>query len=266
MAIEIINIQMEGRFFMDRLRDKVAIVTGGAGGIGRGIVQNFVNEGARVAIVDINVEQGEHLSRISNEEGHETLFIRTDISDPAEIRSCVDEVIGHFGQLDILVNNAHASTLKPFLEITEKDLKLSMDTGFYATFHFCQHALPHLKETKGNIINFGSGAAMKGDRTQGTYAASKEAIRGITRVIANEFGEHGINANLISPIAYSEGVKDWRAENPGYYDKVVQNIPLQRFGNIDHDIGPVAVFLASDDSQYITGQTIMADGGSIKLY
>lgn len=126
--------------------------------------------------------------------------------------------------------------------------------------------IPHLKETQGNIINFGSGAAVKGDKNQGSYVVAKEAIRGVTRVIANEFGEFGINANIISPIAYSEGVDQWRKDNPEYYKQVVQGIPLQRFGDVEKDIGPVAVFLGSKDSQYITGQTVMVDGGSIKLY
>ena len=85
-------------------------------------------------------------------------------------------------------------------------------------------------------------------------------------MIANEFGEYGINANIISPIAYSEGVDQWRQNNPEYYEKVVNGIPLQKFGDVEKDIGPVAVFLGSSDSQYITGQTLMVDGGSIKLY
>lgn len=126
--------------------------------------------------------------------------------------------------------------------------------------------IPYLKKTKGNIINFGSGAAMKGDNNQGAYVAAKEDIRGITRVIANEFGEFGINANIISPIAHSEGVDQWRKSNPEYYEKVINGIPLQKFGHVEEDIGSVAVFLGSEDSKYITGQTIMVDGGSIKLY
>lgn len=156
--------------------------------------------------------------------------------------------------------------MKPFLNITDDDLNLSFSTGFYATFYLCQMVIPYLKKTHGNIINFGSGAAIKGDKNQGSYVVAKEAIRGLTRVIANEFGTVGINANIISPIAYSEGVDKWRKENPDYYNKVVEGIPLKKFGDVEKDIGPAAVFLGSDDSKYITGQTIMVDGGSIKLY
>lgn len=251
---------------MTRLDNKIAIVTGGAGGIGSGIVRAYVKENAKVVIADIAEEKGQALSQELNSQGYDTLFVKTDLSNKASLKSCVDQTIQTYGQIDILINNAHASRMNSFLDITEEDLDLSFNTGFYATFYLCQMVIPHLKETQGNIINFGSGAAVKGDKNQGSYVVAKEAIRGITRVIANEFGEFGINANIISPIAYSEGVDQWRKDNPEYYNQVVQGIPLQRFGDVEKDIGPVAVFLGSKDSQYITGQTVMVDGGSIKLY
>ncbi|MDN5830308.1 MAG: SDR family oxidoreductase [Staphylococcus equorum] len=251
---------------MARLDNKIAIVTGGAGGIGSGIVRSYVKENAKVVIADIAEEKGQALSQELNNQGYDTLFIKTDLSNKASLQTCVDCTIQTYGQIDILVNNAHASRMSSFLNITEDDLNLSFNTGFYATFYLCQMVIPHLKETQGNIINFGSGGAVKGDKNQGSYVVAKEAIRGVTRVISNEFGEFGINANIISPIAYSEGVDQWRKDNPEYYNQVVQGIPLQRFGDVEKDIGPVAVFLGSKDSQYITGQTVMVDGGSIKLY
>lgn len=251
---------------MTRLDNKIAIVTGGAGGIGSGIVRAYVKENAKVVIADIAEEKGQALSQELNNQGYDTLFIKTDLSNKESLKSCVDQTIQTYGQIDILINNAHASRMNNFLDITEEDLDLSFNTGFYATFYLCQMVIPHLKETQGNIINFGSGAAVKGDKNQGSYVVAKEAIRGITRVIANEFGEFGINANVISPIAYSEGVDQWRKDNPEYYNQVIQGIPLQRFGDVEKDIGPVAVFLGSKDAQYITGQTVMVDGGSIKLY
>lgn len=251
---------------MTRLDNKIAIVTGGAGGIGSGIVRAYVKENAKVVIADIAEEKRQALSQELNNQGYDTLFIKTDLSNKASLQYCVDRTLQTYGQIDILVNNAHASRMNSFLNITEDDLNLSFNTGFYATFYLCQMVIPHLKETQGNIINFGSGAAVKGDKNQGSYVAAKEAIRGITRVIANEFGSFGINANIISPIAYSEGVDQWRKDNPEYYNQVIQGIPLQKFGDVEKDIGPVAVFLGSKDAQYITGQTVMVDGGSIKLY
>ncbi|WP_432720881.1 SDR family NAD(P)-dependent oxidoreductase [Staphylococcus shinii] len=251
---------------MARLDNKIAIVTGGAGGIGSGVVRAYVKENAKVVIADIAEEKGQALSQELNNQGYDTFFIKTDLSNKASLQACVDRTIQTYGQIDILVNNAHASRMNSFLNITEDDLNLSFNTGFYATFYLCQMVIPYLKETQGNIINFGSGAAVKGDKNQGSYVVAKEAIRGITRVIANEFGAFGINANVISPIAYSEGVDQWRKDNPEYYNQVVQGIPLQKFGDVEKDIGPVAVFLGSKDAQYITGQTVMVDGGSIKLY
>ena len=251
---------------MARLDNKIAIVTGGAGGIGSGIVRAYVKENAKVVIADIAEEKGQALSQELNNQGYDTFFIKTDLSNKTSLQACVDRTIQTYGQIDILVNNAHASRMNSFLNITEDDLNLSFNTGFYATFYLCQMVIPYLKETQGNIINFGSGAAVKGDKNQGSYVVAKEAIRGITRVIANEFGAFGINANVISPIAYSEGVDQWRKDNPEYYNQVVQGIPLQKFGDVEKDIGPVSVFLGSKDAQYITGQTVMVDGGSIKLY
>ncbi|MBO1206048.1 SDR family NAD(P)-dependent oxidoreductase [Staphylococcus nepalensis] len=251
---------------MARLDNKIAIVTGGAGGIGSGIVRAYVKENAKVVIADIAEEKGQALSQELSNQGYDTFFIKTDLSNKASLQACVDRTIQTYGQIDILVNNAHASRMNSFLNITEDDLNLSFNTGFYATFYLCQMVIPYLKETQGNIINFGSGAAVKGDKNQGAYVVAKEAIRGITRVIANEFGAFGINANVISPIAYSEGVDQWRKDNPEYYNQVIQGIPLQKFGDVEKDIGPVAVFLGSKDAQYITGQTVMVDGGSIKLY
>lgn len=155
--------------------------------------------------------------------------------------------------------------MKSIEETTQADFDLSFDTGFYPTFYFMQAALPYLKETQGKIINFASGAGLNGDTNQGTYAAAKEAIRGITRVAANEFGPFGINVNIIAPIANSPGMIEWAEANPEYYQNMISKIPLRRLGELESDIGRVAVFLASEDSDYITGQTIMVDGGSIKL-
>ena len=145
-------------------------------------------------------------------------------------------------------------------------MELSFNTGFYPTFYLMQAAVPYLKETKGNIINFASGAGLNGQPTQAAYASAKEAIRGLTRVAANELGEFEININLISPIANSEGVQAWAQQHPDMYQGMLSGIPFGRLGDPEKDIGRVAVFLASEDSKYITGQTIMVDGGSIMLH
>lgn len=248
-----------------KLQDKVAIITGGAGGIGMGMATAFVKEGATVVIVDLNKEVGEQTVKQLQEHQPESMFIQADLTDHDKLGDIVKQVTDKFGKLDILVNNAHASRMNSIEETTKADLDFSFNTGFYPTFYLMQAALPYLKESQGKIINFSSGAGLNGDVNQASYAAAKEAIRAVTRVAANEFGPFGINVNLISPIAKSPGMLQWAEENPEYYQGMLSKIPMRRLGEVESDIGRVAVFLASEDSDYITGQTIMVDGGSIKL-
>ncbi|MFJ8068164.1 SDR family NAD(P)-dependent oxidoreductase [Peribacillus sp. NPDC096447] len=250
---------------MSRLKGKIAIITGAAGGIGKGMAMAFVKEGAKVAIIDLNEELGNQTIKELQEYQPESIFIQANLAEHDNLASIVKEVADKFGKIDILVNNAHASRMASIADTTQKELDLSFNTGFYPTFYFMQAALPYLKETQGKIINFASGAGINGDVNQGTYAAAKEAIRGITRVAANEFGPFGINVNIIAPIAKSPGMLQWAEEQPEYYKNMLAKIPLRRLGELESDIGRTAVFLASEDSDYITGQTIMVDGGSIKL-
>ncbi|ARF13038.1 SDR family NAD(P)-dependent oxidoreductase [Sporosarcina ureae] len=248
-----------------KLDKKVAIITGGAGGIGLGIATAFAKEGATIAIVDLNKEAGdaaiEKLQKISPQ----SIFLQADLTVRTELPSIVEQVVTKLGKLDILVNNAHASRMKSIEEMTQEDIDLSFNTGFYPTLYLMQAALPHLKESKGTVINFSSGAGLNGDVNQGSYAAAKEAIRGITRVAANEWGQYGITCNLISPIAKTPGIEHWGQENPESYQAILARNPLGRLGDPEKDIGRTAVFLASEDASYITGQTMMVDGGSIKL-
>ncbi len=250
---------------MSKLKDKVAIITGGAGGIGQGIATAFVKEGAKVVIVDLNEETGKEAIKNLQEYQEESMFIQANLAEHSKMKDIVKQVVDKYGKLDILVNNAHASKMASIEKTTQEDFDLSFDTGFYPTFYLMQAALPYLKETEGNIINFASGAGMKGDVNQVSYAVAKEAIRALTRVAANEFGEFGINVNIIAPIANTPGVEAWRKAEPEYYEQVLEGIPMRRFGDPEEDIGKAAVFLANEDSGYITGQTIMVDGGSIKL-
>lgn len=225
----------------------------------------MVKEGAIVAIVDVNDETGHASEKILQEISPKSMFVKANLMDRENLPNIIKTVIDKYGKLDVLVNNAHASKQLTIENITQADLDLSFGTGFYPTFYLMQAALPYLKETKGNIINFASGAGLAGHETQAAYAAAKEAIRGISRVAANEWGRFGINVNIISPLANSEGVQAWAQAQPEYYQSVVSKIPMGRFGDVEEDIGRVAVFLASEDSRYITGQTMMVDGGSIML-
>lgn len=247
-----------------KLQGKVGIITGSASGIGKGMALAMAKEGAHIAIVDVNEEKGKDTLAEINQYTEGMLFIK-DISKQESAHEIVADVVKRFGKLDILVNNAHVSRQAPFMETTQELFDLSFGTGFYPTVHFMQAAYPELKKTKGKVINFASGAGIDGQVTQTSYAAAKEAIRGVSRVAANEWGPEGINVNLISPIALTPGVEQWRENAPELYEAMLNKIPLRRLGDPEQDIGRVAVFLASSDADYITGQTFMVDGGSIKL-
>ncbi|KAF9117589.1 hypothetical protein BGX30_005322 [Mortierella sp. GBA39] len=247
-----------------KLQGKVGIITGSASGIGKGMALAMAKEGAHIAIVDVNEAKGKETLAEINQYTEGMLFIK-DISKQESAHEIVADVVKRFGRLDILVNNAHVSRQAPFMETTQELFDLSFGTGFYPTVHFMQAAYPELKKTKGKVINFASGAGIDGQVTQTSYAAAKEAIRGVSRVAANEWGPEGINVNLISPIALTPGVEQWRENAPELYEAMLNKIPLRRLGDPEQDIGRVAVFLASSDADYITGQTFMVDGGSIKL-
>lgn len=246
-----------------RLEGKVAIVTGGAGGIGRAIVHAYVDEGAQVLVVDVNEQAG---AALAGELGDSVHFLAADLSVEANASLIVTTAVEHFGRLDVLVNNAHASRQAPFVETTMADFDLSFGTGFWPVFWLMREARPHLAQTQGSVINFASGAGIRGNVHQAAYAAAKEAVRGISRVAANEWAADGINVNLISPLARTEGVEAFIEAHPEQEKILNRASPMGRMGNPRHDIAPIAVFLGSAEAQYITGQTIMADGGSIMLY
>lgn len=179
----------------------------------------------------------------------------------------VATAVEHFGKLDVLVNNAIASRQKPFEEHTDDDWHLAMDTGLSATRNFMLAALPELKKTgNASVINFSSGAGLLGQATQASYAAAKEAIRGLSRVVSNEWAPLNIRVNVVCPMALTEGVSKWAEAWPEAYAQAVAAIPLGRFGDPDRDVAPVVAFLASNDAQYMTGQTLMAEGGSVNLH
>ena len=248
-----------GNLPVRNLEDKVTIVTGGAAGIGGAVTRAFVARGSKVVAVDLNEEAG---AAIVEELGHNVEFVAGDVSDPEVAKTAVSRAVERFGQLDALVNNAHASKQGSFLEHTDAMWDLSFNTGFYPTVHLMQACYPHLKASSGSVINFASGSGLDGMPTQASYAAAKEAIRGLSRVAANEWAADGIRVNLVSPVALTPGIQGWATQFPAEYEAVVQGVPLGRLGDPQDDIAPVVAFLASDDSRYVTGQTIMTDGGS----
>lgn len=247
---------------MEDLKDKVVIVTGGVAGIGGALTTVLTERGACVVAVDIDEKAGAEKVK---ENTDKIAFLKGAISKESVAKEAVAIAVSRFGKLTGLVNNAHPSVEKTILEHTDDDWALSIDAGFYATLYFMKAAYPELKKTKGAIVNFGSGAAMRGNIGQASYAAAKEAIRGLSRVAANEWVEDEIQVNVVSPLALTEGLAEWKVTNPDEYNRVAENIPMKRFGDPKKDIAPVVVFLLSEDSRYMSGQTLMVDGGDIKL-
>lgn len=247
---------------MKRLEGKVAIVTGGGRGIGHGITLALAKEGAKVTITGRNLETLEKTVAELKEMGLDVFPVACDGGVREQVKNVIAKTVEHYGKLDIVVNNAHVSNLKPLEELTDEDMNLSLNSGIWAVFYYMQEAFPYLKESgHGKIINFGSAAAIKGMPLQGTYAASKEAVRGLTRVATNEWGKYGICANVVCPFAESAGMKTWAKDFPTEYQAIIDQVPLKRLGDPETDIGRVVVFLASDDSNYITGDTFNVDGG-----
>lgn len=247
---------------MKNLEGKTVIVTGGAAGIGGAITTELTERGACVVAVDLNDDAGKEKVATNPEK---IAFLKGDISKESVANEAVALAVSKFGKLTSVVNNAHASRQKPLMELTDEDWALSMDTGLKGTLHFMKAAYPELKKTKGSIVNFGSGAGLLGQKNQASYAAAKEAIRGLSRVAANEWAEDGIRVNVVCPLALTEGVRNWKENFPDQYQEVIGKNPLGRFGDPQKDVAPIIAFLLSEDSQYMTGQTLMADGGDIKL-
>ena len=196
-------------------------------------------------------------------DGVDTFTVTADGADEEAIKNVVARTIEKFGKINTLVNNAQVSKSGlPLIEHTKEDLDLSIHSGLYAAFFYMRECHPYLKESKGSVINFASGAGLFGKLGQSSYAAAKEGIRGLSRVAAAEWGPDGIRVNVICPLAMTESLQQWREQFPDLFEKTIQGIPLGRFADPKEDIGRVAVFLASEDAHYVTGETITLQGGS----
>jgi len=249
---------------MKRMEGKVTLITGGGKGIGFGLAKAFAGEGSDLVITGRNEERLlKAQAELEETFGVKVLPIRADGSEEEAVKKVVDKAIEVFGRIDTLINNAQASKSGlPLVEHTKADFDLAVYTGLYGAFFYMKACYPHLKETKGCVINFASGAGLFGRPGQSSYAAAKEGIRGLSRVAATEWGPDGIRVNVVCPLAMTEQLEQWKSDYPELFQRTIQSIPLGRFADPTQDIGRVCVFLASDDASYITGETISLQGGS----
>lgn len=249
---------------MKRLNGNVTIITGGGKGIGFGLAQAFAEEGSNLVITGRTESRLlDAKKRLEDQYGIQVLPIVADGADEEAIKNVVNKAIETFGKINTLINNAQVSKSgTPLVQHTKEDFDLAIYSGLYAAFFYMRECFPYLKESKGSVINFASGAGLFGKLGQASYAAAKEGIRGMSRVAAAEWGPDGVRVNVVCPLAMTESLQDWKEHYPDLFEKTIQGIPLGRFADPKDDIGRVCVFLASDDAHYVTGETITLQGGS----
>lgn len=249
---------------MGKLDGKVAIITGGGRGIGYGISTAFAKEGANLVLTGRTFATLEKAKEeLEKAYGIEVLVVTADGGNEEAVNNVIQKAVEKFGRIDTVVNNAQVSKSGTMLaDHTKEDFDVAIYSGLYATFFYMKAAFPYLKESKGSVVNFASGAGLFGRLGQSSYAAAKEGIRGMSRVAAAEWGPYGINVNVVCPLAMTEGLEQWKEEHPDLFEKTIQGIPLGRFADPEKDIGRVCVFLASDEASYVTGETITLQGGS----
>jgi NAD(P)-dependent dehydrogenase (short-subunit alcohol dehydrogenase family) len=246
-----------------RLRGKVALVTGAARGIGRGIAEVFAEEGADVAVNDVaHMEQAETVAESIRAKGRRAMTVRADVGNRAEVEPMIDQVWNDFGPIDILVNNAGIETIVPFLDLTDEQWTALVDVNLRGAWLcsqvFCRRALAEGR--KGSIVNIGSIQAGKVLPGRTHYAPTKLGLEAMTRNISAEVTPQGIRVNCIHPGLIDTPMTAWVMKNPELLPGVLAQISLGRAGE-PREIGSVAAFLACDEASYLTGQSFFVDGG-----
>ena len=198
--------------------------------------------------------------------GVKVLALQGDVSagqdNEAVVQNVINQTIETFGDIHVLINNAQASASGVTLaDHTTEQFDLAMYSGLYATFYYMKACYPHLKKTKGSVINFASGAGLFGNFGQSAYAAAKEGIRGLSRVAATEWGKDGINVNVICPLAWTAQLEQFKNAYPEAYEKNVHMPPAGKLGDVEKDIGRVCVQISTEDFKYMNGETITLEGG-----
>ncbi|GAA2848506.1 SDR family oxidoreductase [Pseudonocardia halophobica] len=249
---------------MSSLTGKVAIITGGGKGTGLGIARAFVKEGIAVAITGRGAESLK-AAQVELEElvpGARVLTVQADNKDHGAAADVVSRTVAEFGRVDILINNAQEFRTNIALEdMTWDDVISTYESGVFATWRFMVAALPHLKEARGTIINMGSGAGTNSIAKHGAYGPNKEAIRGLSRIAAREWGPHDITVNVINPYVASAESERVEREQPEFIKALQAQLPLGRIGDAELNVGGLALFLARPEGRYLTGLSIDVDGG-----
>lgn len=244
-----------------RLKDKVALVTGGARGIGRAIAMTFAREGADIVVADINLEIAQKTASEIEGLGRKALALEMDVTDYQKVEEGVNKILDKFGKVDILVNNAGITKDNLLLRMSQAEWDAVINVNLKGTFN-CIKAVsrPMVKQRSGKIISIASIIGLMGNWGQANYAASKAGVIALTKTVAKELASRNINANSVAPGFIQTDMTAKLSED--VKAKMLEAIPMAKLGTPE-DVASVCLFLASEDSSYITGQTITVDGGMV---
>jgi NAD(P)-dependent dehydrogenase (short-subunit alcohol dehydrogenase family) len=240
-------------------------VTGSTQGLGEGIAVRFAREGAKLIINGRSAEKGANVIEKLTALGAEAIFVGADVSDKVQAQRLVQQAAAHFGRLDILVNNAQVVPQLVIAQANENDqhLDLALHSGLYASLWTAQAALPWFcRAGGGRIVNFASINGVYGSRYGLAYNATKEAIRALTRTLANEWGRNNITVNVVLPSGLSPAYAAFYRGDPKKMETVARLNPMRRHGRSEEDVGSAVLGLVTELGRYITGQSLFIDGGS----
>lgn len=245
------------------LSGRIAIVTGGNQGIGFAIARGLASAGATVIIANRRSTEGQAAAEALKGEGLNAAAFATDVSNDSSIRNLVANVISDFGTIDVLVNSAAVILRKPAITISKEEWDYVMDINLRGVFICCQFVGKEMiRKKKGKIINISSDAAYRAMAERSVYAVSKAGVSHLTRCLALEWAKYNINVNAIGPgPTMTPMTREYWTQNPKKLKQAVKSVPVGRIGNPSDYVG-IATFLASDASNFVTGQTLLVEGGS----
>ena len=250
-----------------RLQNKVAVITGAARGIGRASAIRFAEEGAAIVVADIDADGAEETAQLVTAAGGRAISMPTDVTDSKQVDALVDRAVSEYGRLDIMFNNAGGALPEPTLDVTDKKLREVVALNLDGVFFGCRAALRVMVPQKsGCILITTSGAGLGAVAGLAAYGMAKAGVINLAKNIADEYGPHGIRANVVSPgpIA-SEGFLAYLNSVDGLRQKMENGVPARRLGRPE-DIANAALFLASDEASYVSGVVIPVDGGISSQY
>lgn len=249
-----------------RLAGRVAVVTGAGQGLGRAIAEELAAEGAAVALWGRTESK---VKAAAAEIAGRAIALRCDVAERPDVDAATAATVEAFGRVDIVVNNAQGGDMNsgtPTADVADEAVLESLRTGPLGSLHVMQACFPYLRDSgAGRVINFGSGIGVRGAPRMAAYAMAKEAIAGLTKVAAIEWGRYGITVNAVGPNAITPAAEAYQQESPERWERLLRQIPLGHMGDPHTDVARAVAALVSDDFQFLTGATLMLDGGQVIL-